>query len=39
MVDKTQTVPREKIGGKIGRLDDESLMAVDRALVVFLGFA
>jgi mRNA interferase MazF len=39
MVDKAQTVPREKIGGTIGRLDDESLLAIDRALAVFLGFA
>src|SRR5689334_16672342 len=39
MVDKIQTVPREKIGDTIGRLDDESLLAVNRALIVFLGFA
>ena len=39
MIDKTQTVPREKIGSTIGRLDDESLVAIDRALAVFLGFA
>jgi mRNA interferase MazF len=35
MIDKTQTVPREKISSTIGRLDDESLMAIDRALAVF----
>jgi len=39
MIDKTQTVPREKIGDTIGHLDDEILLAVNRALVVFLGFA
>lgn len=39
MVDKAQTVPREKIGDIIGRLDNEALLAVNRALVVFLGFA
>lgn len=39
MIDAIQTVRREKIGRVIGRLDDESLMAVDRALAVFLGFA
>ncbi len=39
MVDKTQTIPREKIGNTFGRLDDESLLAVNRALAVFLGFA
>jgi len=39
MVDKTQTIAREKIGKTIGRLDDESMLAVNRALAVFLGFA
>ncbi|QLQ26047.1 MAG: type II toxin-antitoxin system PemK/MazF family toxin [Dechloromonas sp.] len=39
MVDKAQTVPREKVGGPFGRLSSESLLAVNRALAVFLGFA
>ena len=39
MVDKTQSVPRDRIGAVIGRIDDESLLAVNRALAVFLGFA
>lgn len=39
MVDKTQTVALEKIGNTIGHLDDESMLAVNRALAVFLGFA
>ncbi len=39
MVDKPQTVAREKVGKSIGRLDDESMLAVNRALAVFLGFA
>ena len=39
MVDKTHTVPREKIGQVFGRVDDEILLAVNRALAVFLGFA
>ena len=39
MVDKTQSVPREKVGGRIGRLDNETMLAVTRALAVFLGFA
>lgn len=39
MVDKAQTVPRERIGDTIGRLDNETLLAVNRALIVFLGFA
>ena len=39
MVDKPQSIAREKIGAVIGRLDDESMLAVNRALAVFLGFA
>ena len=39
MVDKTQTVALARIGSTIGQLDDESMLAVNRALAVFLGFA
>ncbi len=39
MVDKVQTVPRDKVGKTIGRLDDSEMLAVNRALAVFLGFA
>lgn len=39
MVDKTHTLPREKVGQLFGRVDDETLLAVNRALAVFLGFA
>ena len=39
MVDKPQTVARARIGSTIGRLDDGSMLAVTRALAVFLGFA
>ncbi|OAI22506.1 type II toxin-antitoxin system PemK/MazF family toxin [Methylomonas koyamae] len=39
MVDKPQSVSRSKIGAVIGHLDDETLLAVNRALAVFLGFA
>lgn len=39
MVDKAQTIPREKIGDTFGRVSAESLLAVNRALAVFLGFA
>jgi mRNA interferase MazF len=38
MADKAQTVPREKIREVIGRLDEETMIAVTRALAVFLGF-
>jgi len=39
MIDKTVTVPIEKIGAVFGRLDDAAMMAVNRALAVWLGFA
>ena len=39
MVDKVQSVPREKIGKPFGRIDDETMLATTRALAVFLGFA
>jgi len=39
MVDKPQSISREKIGEVIGHLDDETMLAVNRALAVFLGFA
>ena len=39
MVDKAHTVARDKVGSAIGRLDDAAMLAVNRALAVFLGFA
>ena len=39
MVDKTQTVARDKVGSIIGHLEDDAMLAVNRALAVFLGFA
>lgn len=39
MVDKAQTVSRNKIGDVIGRIDDNTMLAVNRAITVFLGFA
>jgi len=39
MVDKVMTVPRAKLGGRIGRLDDEDVVRLNRAIVVFLGLA
>lgn len=38
-VDKAMTVRKEKIGGVIGHLDDSTLLAVNRALAVFMGMA
>ena len=37
MVDKAVTVPLARIGQRIGRLNDDTLRAVDRALGRFLG--
>ncbi|MGH8596835.1 MAG: type II toxin-antitoxin system PemK/MazF family toxin [Gammaproteobacteria bacterium] len=39
MVDKAHTLMREKVGPRIGRLVDEEITAVNRALATFLGFA
>ncbi len=39
MVDKAQTVPRDKVCGIIGRLHEDTLVSVDRALAVFFGIA
>lgn len=39
VVDKTSTLPRTEISGSFGYLDDETMLAVTRALTVFLGFA
>ena len=38
-VDKPQTPRRERIGGVVGRADDATMVAVNRALTVFLGLA
>lgn len=37
MVDKLTTVPKGKIGERIGRLDDEDMVRLNRAIAVFLG--
>ena len=39
MVDKAHTLPREKIGTPFGRIDDGTMLAVNRSLALFLGFA
>lgn len=39
MVDKLTTVPRSKVGTRIGRLDDEDVLRLNQAMVVFLGLA
>ena len=39
MIDKTHTVPSEKLSEPFGKLSDENMIAINRALAVFLGFA
>jgi mRNA interferase MazF len=39
MVDKITTVPRTRLGDLIGRLNDEDMVRLGRAIVVFLGLA
>lgn len=39
MVDKVQTISREKVGQVVGYLGNEVLLAVNRAMAVFFGFA
>ena len=37
MVDKLSTLPRSKVGGTFGRLEDEKMRAVDRAMLLVIG--
>ena len=39
MVDKITTVAKTKLGSRIGELDDEDLVRLNRAMLVFLGLA
>jgi mRNA interferase MazF len=39
MVDKLTTVPKGRVGAQIGRLDDEDILRLNRAIVVCLGLA
>lgn len=39
MVDKITTVARGKLGEEIGRLNDEEMVRLRRAVLVFLGLA
>jgi mRNA interferase MazF len=39
MVDKAMTVMRNKLGPPFGKLDNEAMLAVNRSLALFLGFA
>ena len=39
MVDKPQSVSRDTVGQVIGRVDEETMVAVNRALAIFVGLA
>jgi mRNA interferase MazF len=39
MVDKITTVSKSKIGARVGRLDDEDIVRLNQAVLVFLGLA
>ncbi len=39
MVDKITTIPRSKLGERVGRLDDEQMVRLGRAILVFFGLA
>lgn len=39
MVDKITTVPKSRVGAHIGRLDDEDILRLNQAILVFLGLA
>ena len=39
MVDKITTVPKAKLGKALGRLGDEDILRLNRAVLVFLGLA
>ncbi len=39
MVDKIMTLPKSRIGARVGRLADEDMVRLGRAVLVFLGVA
>jgi mRNA interferase MazF len=39
MVDKITTVPKAKLGTRVGELEDENIVRLNRAILVFLGLA
>ena len=39
MVDKITTVPKVKVGTRVGRLDDEDIVRLNQAMMMFLGMA
>lgn len=39
MVDKITTVPKSNLGARVGLLDDEDILRLNQAILVFLGLA
>ena len=39
MADKITTVPKSEVGSHLGRLDDEDILRLNQAVLVFLGLA
>jgi mRNA interferase MazF len=39
MIDKLTTVPKSRLGKRIGSLDDEDVVRLNQAIMVFLGLA
>ena len=39
MIDKLTTVSKAKLGSRVGRLSDEDIVRLNRAIMVFLGLA
>ena len=39
MIDKVTTVTKSRLGSQVGRLDDEDILRLNRAILVFLGLA
>ena len=39
MADKISTISKQKLGKKIGRLDDQDILRLNQAIVLFLGLA
>ena len=39
MIDKITSLPRTKLGERIGRLDDTDVVRLNQAIIVFLGLA
>jgi mRNA interferase MazF len=37
MIDRAVSLPRDKVGAVFGRLDEDTIRTVSRALVAFLG--